>query len=168
MPGVEATAEPLDLGWSLAALLGAYVRRGNDVFADLPGGPRGYQVLQSVLRGDLPSQIELGRRVGLDRTVVTYLLDDMEAEGLVQRRVDDVDRRVRRVVPTAKGRRLLPKLDRRLAMIEQEVLGGLSDADASRLRALLRRATAGLDDPEEAADPAVLVRRISGEQVPHR
>src|SRR5262245_66399079 len=87
-------ADELDLGWSLTVLLGAYLERGNEAFAEVPGGPRGYQVLRSVERGQPASQLDLARRVGLDRTVMTYLLDDLETAGLVRRRADPTDRRV--------------------------------------------------------------------------
>ena len=157
--------DELDLGWSLTALLVTYLERGNEVFAEVPGGPRGYQVLRSVERGDPVSQLDLARRVGLDRTVITYLLDDLETEGLVRRRVDPTDRRVRRVEPTTKGRRLLPKLDQRLATLERELLSDLSDSEAATLRDLLRRAASAQANSEAASDPLHLIRQLRADPV---
>ena len=38
---------------------------------------------------------------------MTYLLDDLEKAGLIERRPDPADRRARRIAATASGRRLL-------------------------------------------------------------
>ena len=66
-----------DLGWALGAVFRAYVKSAEAAVADLPGGPRGYQVLAAAAR-DLPrSQLALAQQLGVDRTVMTYLLDDL-------------------------------------------------------------------------------------------
>ena len=36
-----------DLGWALGAVMRGYLRAVDEVVADVPGGPRGYQVLVS-------------------------------------------------------------------------------------------------------------------------
>src|ERR1700728_3173079 len=87
-----------DLGWALGVLFRAYSKAANSAFADVPGGPRGYQVLTAVARSDPRSQLELANHLGLDRTVMTYLLDDLERAGLIERRPDPADRRAPRDV----------------------------------------------------------------------
>ena len=143
----------LDIGWNLSLLFRSYLRRGDAAFADLPGGPRAYQLLSSVERGAPTSQLALARRLGIDRTVMTYLIDDLVEAGLVERQTDPRDRRARTVVVTARGRRLLPDLDRRLASVEAELLAALSPAEADRFRRLLRKAAADLAHADSAGDP---------------
>lgn len=138
----------LDLGWGLGVLFRAYLDEATTAFADLPGGPRGYQLLVLAGRGAPACQRAVARRLGVDRTVMTYLLDELVAAGLVERRVDPDDRRANHIVATARGRRLLPRLDRRLEQVEGRVLAGLTVADAERFRALLRAAVEHLDRPE--------------------
>src|SRR6266567_550421 len=58
------------------------------------------------------SQLALAQHLGVDRTVMTYLLDSLAEAGLVERRPDPADRRARRIVATARGRALLAGLDR--------------------------------------------------------
>ena len=70
----------------------------------MPGGPRGYQVLASAAVEGPRTQLALAQQLGLDRTVMTYLLDDLQKAGLVERRPDPADRRARRVVLTDAGR----------------------------------------------------------------
>jgi DNA-binding MarR family transcriptional regulator len=129
-----------DLGWALGVVFRSYVKAANATFADLPGGPRGYQVLAAATHGEPDSQLALALHLGVDRTVMTYLLDDLEGAGLIERRPDPADRRARHIVATTAGRELLDDLDRRLRAAEQHVLAGLDkDEDRRAFRALLRR-----------------------------
>ena len=89
-----------DLGWGLGVVFLAYVTAAHAAVADLPGGPRGYQILAAAARGVVGSQLALAQQLGVDRTVMTYLLDDLEAAGLIERRPDPTDRRARHVVAT--------------------------------------------------------------------
>src|SRR6266699_2789112 len=109
-----------DLGWALGALSRSYLQAVAATFADVPGGPRGYQVLAAAARDEHGSQLALAQHLGVDRTVMTYLLDS-----LIERRPDPADRRARRVVATARGRALLGELGERLRAAEDQVLSGL-------------------------------------------
>ena len=111
-----------DLGWGLGTVFRAYVKAAHDAVADLPGGPRGYQVLSAAAQGAVGSQLALAQHLGVDRTVMTYLLDDLEAGGLIERRPDPADRRARRIVATQKGNELLTNLNDRLRAAEALVL----------------------------------------------
>src|SRR5579862_4539501 len=93
-----------DLGWALGVVFRSYAKAANSAFCDVPGGPRGYQVLAATARSDPRSQLELASHLGVDRTVMTYLLDDLEKAGLVERRPDPADRRARRIAATEAGR----------------------------------------------------------------
>ena len=66
-------------------------------------GARGYLVLAVAGQGEPKSQLALAQHLGVDRTAMTYLLDDLEAAGLVERRPDPADRRARRVTLTDAG-----------------------------------------------------------------
>ena len=48
--------------------------------------------------------VELGRRVGLEPSTMTGLLDRMERDGLLERRADPDDRRAQRIHLTDEGR----------------------------------------------------------------
>jgi DNA-binding MarR family transcriptional regulator len=149
---VQACAGALsdDLGWALGVVFRSYSKAANSAFRDVPAGPRGYQVLAAVARSDPRSQLELASHLGLDRTVMTYLLDDLAAAGLVERRPDPADRRVRRVVATEAGLKLLEDLSHRLLAAEDHVLAALEDQrDREAFRAMLRRLATHAD----ALDP---------------
>ncbi len=133
-PGVEA-----DLGWALSAITRSYLRAARDAVADLPGGARGYLVLAVAGQGEPRSQLALAQHLGVDRTAMTYLLDDLEAAGLVERRPDPADRRARRVVPTPDGLALLREVKATLRDVEDGLLAPLDEEERVVLRGLLRR-----------------------------
>jgi DNA-binding MarR family transcriptional regulator len=149
----EALVE--DLGWALGVVFRAYVSAAHEAVADLPGGARGYQVLSAAARGAVTSQLALAQHLGIDRTVMTYLLDDLEAAGLIERRPDPTDRRARRVFATEPGAELLVTLDSRLQTAEARLLAPLDtearDTFRSQLRDLAIRANA-LDPVESACE----------------
>ena len=58
-----ATVEA-DLGWALAAVMRTYLRATGTALGDVPGGPRGYQVLTACRRDESPTQLALARRLG--------------------------------------------------------------------------------------------------------
>lgn len=141
----EATEEAtLDLGQALGTLLRRYLDGARDAISDLPGGPRGFQVMSIASGHPTCNQAGIAEFLGLDRTVMTYLVDDLEKAGLVERRPDPSDRRARLVALTAKGRKTYEAESARIREVERSVLGSLNDADAELFRQLLVRvATAG-------------------------
>ena len=128
-----------DLGWALGALSRSYLKAVSATFADVPGGPRGYQVLAAAAREEPGSQLALAQHLGVDRTVMTYLLDSLAEAGLIERRPDPADRRARRIVATACGRVLLDGLGERLRAAEDQLLAGLDGDDRQAFRSLLQR-----------------------------
>jgi DNA-binding MarR family transcriptional regulator len=127
-----------DLGWELGTVFRSYLKAVEAVVSDLPGGPRGYQVLVSATQDPVGNQGSLSQQLGIDRTVLTYLVDDLEQVGLVERRPDPGDRRSRLVVATDQGRSLLLERQQAMREVEQHILGPLGD-DAPKFRALLHR-----------------------------
>ncbi|MFE9923145.1 MarR family winged helix-turn-helix transcriptional regulator [Streptomyces sp. NPDC005774] len=147
--GRSRDGEPSMLGWSLTVLLREWSARVERASRDLPHGVRGYQVLAAVVRQAPPTQAALAARLGIDRTVMTYLLDRFEECGLVERRPDPADRRARRIEPTDHGRAVLADLDTRVEEAEDELLAGLPAEDRRVLLALLEHAATGASPGED-------------------
>lgn len=143
----DVVGERVDLGQALGALLRRYLQSAREVVDAVPGGPRGFQVLTLASEGECSNQATIAQRLGIDRTVMTYLVDDLEKGGLVSRRPDPADRRARQVVLSAKGEKVLGRASARIREVERGVLGGLSDDEADLFRSLLARVTsdAGAD-----------------------
>ena len=85
-------------------------------------------------------QQELGEAMGIDRSTMVSLIDQLEHAGLATRRPSETDRRARVIAITPKGRRLLQRSRRMIAATEEEVLAGLTPEERGELTVLLRRA----------------------------
>jgi len=145
-----------DFGWALGVLLRSYRDRIAAALGEFPHGPRGYETMAEVLRGTQPSQLALANHLGIDRTVMTYLVDDLEREGLVERRANPADRRQRLVVATDEGRALVERACQRVIEAQDELLGTLGADERVTLRRLLNKAAIAtgqdVDDPCQVAD----------------
>src|SRR5262245_15738584 len=142
--GVEpqsASGAPVesDLGWALGVVFRRYAKTAAAALEDVPGGPRGYQVLATTKAEGPKRQLDLAAQLGVDRTGMTYLLGDLEKAELVQRRPDPADRRARLIALTDNGESVLCDLERRLSTAEDEVLGILDESERSSFRLLLQR-----------------------------
>jgi MarR family transcriptional regulator, lower aerobic nicotinate degradation pathway regulator len=104
-------------------------------------------VALTVLRqyGDCPQQA-LSTTLEMDGTNVVGLLNDLEADQLIERRRSSRDRRRHVVALTDKGIRVLAAAEFALAAAEDEVLGALDDTQRETLYRLLVQAAGGVPD----------------------
>ncbi|WP_208858848.1 hypothetical protein [Cryobacterium zongtaii] len=65
-PEIDWTSNGIEtkLGWSLTAMYQGYSRAGSVAVADVPGGPRSYQVLVAITTEQPTSQLALAHRLG--------------------------------------------------------------------------------------------------------
>jgi MarR family transcriptional regulator for hemolysin len=113
--------------------------------------------------GEHGSQLALAQHLGVDRTVMTYLLDDLEAAGLIERRPDPADRRARRIVATRRGHDTLTRLDQRLCAAEEQLLSGLdADEDRQVFRRLLRRLALHASAGDTVRTPCEAAEEVGG------
>jgi DNA-binding MarR family transcriptional regulator len=130
------------------------------VIGDLPGGPRGYQIVALAASGLPGTQLALAQQLGVDRTVMTYLLDDLEKAGLIERQPDPADRRARRITATRQGRARAVQLHTQLARAEDKLLAGLDADERTQFRALLRRLATHADAADPGPTGCAAVREI--------
>jgi len=93
----------------------------------------------------------LAARLGLDRSNLTAFVDKLEARGVIERRPDATDRRIKTLVVTDAGRHLRQQFWDRL-MAEQA--GPLAHLTCAQARALHDRLSDALVLPDRPADPA--------------
>jgi DNA-binding MarR family transcriptional regulator len=135
-----------DFGFSLVVLTRAHRASVSAALEGVPHGLRGYQTLTTVARGEQPNQLALASYLGIDRTVMTYVIDDLVAAGLVERRLNPSDRRERKIAVTAKGTRTLQMLQRKVQRAEDEILEPLSAEQRNQFRDLLSRTARHVQD----------------------
>ena len=159
-PGVEEGAPGVDpvAAEAVEAFFTLY-NRMHAHYAGICGSldltPQAGTVLRA-LRAPSPMR-EFARGLGLDASNLTGVVDRLEARGLVERRHDPLDRRVRLLVPTPAGTGLRRRLDERL-FTAPPLLAGLDTAQREQLRALLARAVSDPPPPTAPAPPALGAR----------
>jgi DNA-binding MarR family transcriptional regulator len=106
-------------------------------------GLRARHVIALTLLRDLgeQNQSDLSATLGMDATNVVALLNELEADDLVQRRRSPQDRRRHTVALTAAGRARLKDIEELLTRVEQRVLSPLTPQEQETLYTLLSRAT---------------------------
>jgi DNA-binding MarR family transcriptional regulator len=150
-----------DLGFTLGVIFRGYVKEATAAVNDIPGGPRGYQILVAASQHQADNQGALAQRLGVDRTVMTYLIDDLETAGLVERRADLTDRRSRHVVATLHGRQLWAATEKRLQDVEDRVLRPLSTAERATFRSMLHRLAARANALDPISSPCDVVDEVN-------
>jgi DNA-binding MarR family transcriptional regulator len=135
----ETTTELLTAGAELSELFSEAVRRrGGLTLAQ-------YRTLAALSGAADREPWELARAVQVSSPHMTSVLDQLGGLGLVERRVDPVDRRRRRVALTPGGRRRLRQLSPHLLALEARLLGAtLTESERATLTDLLRRLRMGM------------------------
>lgn len=136
---VQADAEPLGF------LLGAAARKVAKLYAaglaGAPVTPSQLYALRQLWREDGLALVDLRERAQLDATSATWIADQLEKAGLVERRRNDPDRRIVRLWLTGAGRALQADLEPQVAdwdaAIEARLGERHSPADLTALRAVL-------------------------------
>src|SRR5215213_5944237 len=93
-----------NLGWLLYRAHWALASEMTAALAPLGLSGRAYHVLRAALSGER-TQKELADMVGLDKTTMVVTIDELERDGLAQRRPSPSDRRARVIAVTKAGRR---------------------------------------------------------------
>ena len=156
-------------GWSIQAVYRGFVRTAQTAVADVPGGPRGYQVLVAITTEEASSQLALAQRLGIDKTQMTYVIDALAAGGHVERQPHPRDRRIRQVVATDAGRALLATARVALGEVEDGLMRDLAPDERVALRRLLARVALSVGEPAgPAAEHADAERLEQPVAAPHR
>lgn len=122
----------------LLALLGHHaMRKLREVHTRHELSPRQFQLLGLLHDHGPLGQRELGQVMTTDPSILVTLLNPLEAEGLLSRRRDPLDRRRHLVTLTARGERRLAAAAHAQREAEEELFVGLDETQREQLRVLL-------------------------------
>jgi DNA-binding MarR family transcriptional regulator len=85
------------------------------------------------------TQTELGRLIGIDRATISGVVSRLQKRGLLQYRLDPLDRRSRIIALTPAGETLLGQALRRTEQVGDDTLAPISEAERAALRDMLRK-----------------------------
>jgi MarR family transcriptional regulator, transcriptional regulator for hemolysin len=142
-----------DLGWLLSHVSHTLTTESTAALEGSGISPRGHAVLAAAMSGEY-AQTELARMIGLDKTTMVVTVDDLEAQGLVERTPSKSDRRARLIKVTEEGRRKVEVANQVLDRVRDDVLQALPVQEREVfVRALARLASGRLAEPVPCAQP---------------
>jgi DNA-binding MarR family transcriptional regulator len=145
------TRRPDDLSLEVVDLIGAIVARYHEEFEEAAAGHAltGAQAkLLTLLSLDPLPMRKLARKLRCEPSNVTGIVDRLESRGLVERRPDPADRRIKVAAVTDEGRRVARGL-RDSLRFARAPLAALTEEERLALRDLLRRMVESGTGPEE-------------------
>jgi DNA-binding MarR family transcriptional regulator len=125
------------LGYLLKHAHLRYAQLTSAELAPLGIGPREWAALNCLDERHGLSQREAADLLGVDRTTMVALVDQLQAKGWVKRDTHTDDRRKNIVGLTRKGRDLMQRGARVIDECESRFLARLSEADAEQLKSAL-------------------------------
>lgn len=107
--------------------------------AELDLYPPMFRVLNVVDAAEGESQQAIGDAIQAPASRMVAIVDELEKQGLIERRPHETDRRVRALYLTAKGRKVLARGREIAIKHEEEITRGLTAADRKQLIELLSK-----------------------------
>jgi DNA-binding MarR family transcriptional regulator len=105
--------------------------------------PRGWGALNVLDKEGAITQQWLGTCIGMDPSSMVATIDELEAEGLVERRRNPQDRRAHALYITDKGRRTLAEGRKVARRAQEELLAPLTGEERRQLHELLLKVAQG-------------------------
>ena len=141
--GTRPPGRPEQIGQLLTVTAAAAQSLARERLRPLGLTPRGWVVLNALAEEGPRPQIDLAAATGTDRTVMTYLLDTLQSQGLIERTRDPRDRRAYQVHLTRRGAETQRFVASSLAAQADVLLKPLDAPDRRRLTDLLARVADG-------------------------
>jgi DNA-binding MarR family transcriptional regulator len=114
-------------------------RRFAERIAEVDLNPPLFRILNLIDAAEGQSQQAIGAGIQVPPSRMVALVDELEQRGLVERRPNPEDRRVRALYLTRKGRSSLTRGRKIARTHEEELTAGMSGADRARLTKLLQK-----------------------------
>jgi DNA-binding MarR family transcriptional regulator len=134
---------PRSVGFLISQLGFLSSTRFSEALEPLGIGPKEFLLLRFVAASAGQPQQALAQRLGVPPSRMVALVDDLEERGLVERRPDPDDRRVRGLHLTATGQKTLDRAGEVAVEYEQKLCSSLAEDEREHLIDLLQKIQSG-------------------------
>jgi DNA-binding MarR family transcriptional regulator len=134
-----ADEAPRSVGFLVSQLGFFSSKRFAEALAPLGIAPREFLLLRFVAASAGQSQQALAQQLGVPPSRMVALVDDLSERGLIERRPDPNDRRVRGLHLTKAGRATLERAAQTAIEYERKLCNSLSDTERDQLIDLLQK-----------------------------
>jgi len=108
-----------------------------------------WRILARLLRNNGQTQTQLAEQLAMEKAPLGVIIEKLEVSGLISRRPDSKDGRVKRVFLTPAAEKLSPKLHTESDQLTEEMLAGLSQMRRLQLSQMLGHILQNLHDLKE-------------------
>lgn len=136
---IRGDRAPSSLAFLLSQVGIHAARRFSERMAEVDLHPPLFRVLNLIDAAEGRSQQAIGEAIQVPPSRMVALVDELEERGLVERRPDPADRRIRALYLTRKGRSTLARGREIAAAHEAELTRGMAAADRKLLIRLLQK-----------------------------
>jgi len=138
-PGINGDRAPSTLAFLLSQVGIHASKRFAERIAAADLNPPLFRILNLIAAAEGRSQQAIAAAIEIPPSRMVALVDEAEQRGLVERRPEPKDRRVRALFLTAEGKRCLARGREIAAQHEKELTKGMAAADRKRLVDLLQQ-----------------------------
>jgi DNA-binding MarR family transcriptional regulator len=142
---MAATGPAESVGFTLAQLGLETARRFGEVVGALGLEPRHFALLRAVGGAEGQSQQVIAEYLQIPASTMVAIVDHLELESLLERRLHPTDRRTRTLHLTAGGKTVLAEAMTLAMGLEDQICAGFEPAQRDRLLAMLRQVAGNLD-----------------------
>lgn len=103
------------------------------------------RTLLRIAAGQAVKQRELAEELEIENATLVRLIDGLEAQGLIERREVENDRRAKHVVMTDEGDAAVKLVNQMALDLRKEVLAGLNDDDIENALTIVRKMTRNIE-----------------------
>lgn len=114
--------------YQLMRLMRRYWHEGVVASLDMTG-PQSIVIAGLKSLGDGVNQTELSNYLAIHKAPLACIIDQLEQKGLVERRLDPQDRRVRRIFATGRVREIHPRMELVMDSLNASLTDGISDTE---------------------------------------
>lgn len=143
--GMEPKPFSDTIGALLVQICRAHRNKAQELLSKIDIHPGQEQLLLHLLAQDGHTHTEMAGRLCVQPATVSRMLDRMERNGLVKRRVDAEDQRISRIYLTEKGRELMEPVAQAWQTLEEISFANLTLEERLLLRRLLLQVNANLN-----------------------
>lgn len=155
LPHISEDRAPRSVGFLISRLGFASSMHFTESLKPVGIDPREWALLRFVASAEGQSQQALGERTGIPASRMVAVVDGLEERGLVERRPDPEDRRVRALHLTAKGREVLDEAVKVAIRVETELCAELDEGERDQLIDLLLKLEPGPVSDRPGVHPAL-------------
>ncbi len=127
------------VSYNLKRVYGIFRDDFRDTLAETGPSPRAFAALSLVVQIPNITQSQVARQLGIERSGIVAIIDELEIAGLLTRSTVDNDKRVYALLPTSAGKKAYSKALESVQKRERNLLSVLESTEKKQIQGILKK-----------------------------